>query len=137
MGILATLLGRKTPRVQPVHIDDANFVVEVLRSERPVVLDIWSDGCGPCRMLEPIIMDLAAKYDGRVKVAEANAAEAPHTAARLGVLGTPTVLFFKGRREVERVVGFVGMRYLQEIVEAELLSPDADARVKALSEPRK
>jgi hypothetical protein len=53
------------------------------------------------------------------------------------VLGTPTVLFFKGRREVERVVGFVGMRYLQEIVEAELLSPDADARVKALSEPRK
>ena len=136
MGILATLLGRKTPRVQPVHIDDANFVVEVLRSERPVVLDIWSDGCGPCRMLEPIIMDLAAKYDGRVKVAEANAAEAPHTAARLGVLGTPTVLFFKGRREVERVVGFVGMRYLQEIVEAELLSPDADARVKALSEPR-
>jgi len=137
MGILATLLGRKTPRVQPVHVDDANFVVEVLRSERPVVLDIWSDGCGPCRMLEPIIMDLAAKYDGRVKVAEANAAEAPHTAARLGVLGTPTVLFFKGRREVERVVGFVGMRYLQEIVEAELLSPDADARVKALSEPRK
>jgi len=136
MGILATLLGRKTPRVQPVHVDDANFVVEVLRSERPVVLDIWSDGCGPCRMLEPIIMDLAAKYDGRVKVAEANAAEAPHTAARLGVLGTPTVLFFKGRREVERVVGFVGMRYLQEIVEAELLSPDADARVKALSEPR-
>jgi thioredoxin 1 len=123
MGILATLLGRKTPRVQPVHIDDANFVVEVLRSERPVVLDIWSDGCGPCRMLEPIIMDLAAKYDGRVKVAEANAAEAPHTAARLGVLGTPTVLFFKGRREVERVVGFVGMRYLQEIIEAELLSP--------------
>jgi len=123
MGILATLLGRKTPRVQPVHVDDANFVVEVLRSERPVVLDIWSDGCGPCRMLEPIIMDLAAKYDGRVKVAEANAAEAPHTAARLGVLGTPTVLFFKGRREVERVVGFVGMRYLQEIIEAELLSP--------------
>ena len=123
MGLLATFLGRKTPRVQPVHIDDANFVAEVVRSELPVVLDIWSEGCGPCRMLEPIIMDLAVKYDGRVKVAEANAAAAPHTAARLGVLGTPTVVFFKDRREVERVVGFVGSQYLQEVVEAELLPP--------------
>ncbi len=121
MGLLATLLGRGTPRVQPVHVDDSSFVAEVLRSDLPVVLDVWSDGCGPCRMLEPIIMDLAVKYEGRVKVAEANAAQAPATAARLGVLGTPTVLFFKGRREVERVVGFVGSRYLEEIVEAELL----------------
>jgi thioredoxin 1 len=122
MGLLARLLGGKAPRVQPVHVDDSNFVAEVLRSEQPVVLDVWSEGCGPCRMLEPVIMDLAAKYDGRVKVAEANAAKARHTAARLGVLGTPTVLFFKDRQEVERVVGFVGSRYLEEIVEAELLT---------------
>jgi thioredoxin-like negative regulator of GroEL len=121
MGLLATLLGKNPPRVQPVHVDDTNFMAEVVRSDLPVVLDVWSEGCGPCRMLEPLIMDLAAKYDGRVKVAEVNAAEAPHAVSRLGVLGTPTVVFFKGRREVERVVGFVGSRYLQEIVDAELL----------------
>lgn len=121
MGLLSRLFGGAKPRVQPVHVDDASFIREVLRTELPVLLDVWSPGCGPCQMLEPIVMDLAARYEGRVKVAELNAAEASRTAARLGVMGTPTVLFFKGSREVERVVGFVGERYLREIVDAELL----------------
>jgi thioredoxin 1 len=72
-------------------------------------------------MLEPIVMTLAGRYEGRVKVAEMNAAGAPWAAGRLGVMGTPTVVFFKDGREVERVVGFVGERYLAEIVETELL----------------
>jgi thioredoxin 1 len=121
MGLLSKLFGPRAPRVQPAHVDDASFVSEVLRSELPVVLDVWSPGCGPCRMLEPIVMDLASAYRGRVKVAEMNAAEAGRTAARYGVLGTPTVLFFDRGREVERVVGFVGERYLREVIEAELL----------------
>ena len=70
-------------------------------------------------------MDLATDYAGRVKVAELNAAEAGHTAARYGVMGTPTVLFFARGREVERVVGFVGSRYLREVIEAELLGRGA------------
>lgn len=121
MGILSRLFGPAAPKVQPVHVDDASFVREVARSDLPVVLDVWSPGCGPCRMLEPIVMDLAAAYQGRVKVAELNAAEAGEYAARLGVMGTPTVLFFRRGREVHRVTGFVGSRYLREVIDAELL----------------
>jgi thioredoxin-like negative regulator of GroEL len=66
-------------------------------------------------------MDLATDYAGRVKVVEVNAAEAGRTAARYGVMGTPTVLFFRKGREVERVVGFVGSNYLREVVDTELL----------------
>jgi thioredoxin 1 len=121
MGLLDVLRGKRSPKVQPTHVDDGSFLTEVLRAGQPVVLDVWSPGCGPCAMMDPIVMDLASAYQGRVKVAELNAGEAPGTAARLGVMGTPTVLFFKGGREVHRVVGFVGSRYLREVVEAELL----------------
>jgi len=128
MGLLDKLFGPKTPPIQPVRVDDRNFVAEVGRSDMPVVLDVWSPGCGPCRMLEPVLMSVAKRYEGRVKVAEMNAAGAPWATARLGVLGTPTVLFFRKGREVERVVGFVGERYIAEVVEAELLPPAAEAR---------
>lgn len=121
MGLLAKLFGPSTPKVQPVHIDDDNFIQEVARSELPVVLDVWSPGCGPCQMMEQIIMDLATAYQGKVRVAEMNAAEAMAYSARLGVMGTPTVVFLKKGREVHRVTGFVGSRYLREVVEAELL----------------
>jgi thioredoxin 1 len=123
MGFLDKLFGARAPRVQPVHVDDGNFIAEVARSQLPTVLDVWSPGCGPCAMLEPIVMDLATAYQGRVKVAEMNAAEAGGASARLGVMGTPTVLFFKKGREVHRVVGFVGSRYLREIIDSELIAP--------------
>lgn len=121
MGLLSRLFGTGAPKVMPVHVDDSTFASEVTRSDLPVVLDVWSPGCGPCQMMEPIVVSLAGKYQGRVKVAELNAAESGATAARLGVMGTPTILFFKGRREVDRVVGFVGERYLAEVVDEELL----------------
>ncbi len=125
MGLLSKLFGPPAPKVQPVHVDDENFIEEVARSALPVVLDVWSPGCGPCQMLEPIVMDLAGAYQGRVKVAEMNAAEAMEYTARLGVMGTPTVVFLKKGREVHRVVGFVGSRYLREVVDAELLGVTA------------
>jgi len=121
MGILSSLFAPKTPKVMPVHVDARNFADEVLRSDLPVVLDVWGPGCSPCRMLEPIVVDVATRYQGRVKVAEMNAAESGAIAARLGVMSTPTLLFFRGRREVERVTGFVGERFIREIVESELL----------------
>jgi thioredoxin 1 len=122
MGLLDKLFGARAPRVQPVHVDDENFVTEVARSKLPMVLDVWSPGCGPCAQLEPIVMDLATAYQGRVKVAEMNAAEAREYTARLGVMGTPTVLFFKKGREVHRITGFVGSRYLREVIDTELIS---------------
>jgi thioredoxin 1 len=125
MGFLSKLLGAKAPKVMPVHVDAANFGAEVLRSDLPVLLDVWGPGCGPCRMLEPIIVDVATRYQGRVRVAEMNAAESGALAAQLGVMGTPTLIFFRGRREVERVTGFVGERYIREIIESELLDAPA------------
>ncbi|HEX9240913.1 MAG TPA: thioredoxin domain-containing protein [Anaeromyxobacter sp.] len=125
MSLLGKLFGSRAPRVQPTHVDDASFAAEVLRSDLPVVVDVWSPGCAPCKMLEPVVMDLASDYAGRVKVTELNAAEARRTAARYGVMGTPTVLFFRNGREVERVSGFVGSRYLREIVDSELIAAPA------------
>ena len=121
MGLLSSLFSPKPPPVMPVHVDARNFAREVLRSDLPVVLDIWGPGCSPCKMLEPIVVSVATRYQGRVKVAEMNAAESGAVAAQLGVMGTPTLLFFKGRCEVEWVSGFVGERYIREIIDSELL----------------
>ena len=120
MGLLSRLFGGD-PKAMPVHVDDSNFEREVLRSDLPVMLDVWGPGCVPCQHLEPIVMRLAGRYQGRVKVAELNAAAAPRTAARLEVQGTPTVVFFRKRREVERAVGFKGEAWLDEVIQTDLL----------------
>ncbi|MGI5864192.1 MAG: thioredoxin family protein [Myxococcales bacterium] len=121
MGLLTKLFGPKEPEVWPVHIDDSNFESEVLRSQQPVMLDVWGPGCAPCKKLEPVIINMAKRYHGRVKVAEVNAAAAPRTMEKLGVMGTPTVVYFRDGHEVERVVGFRGELYHQEIIETDLL----------------
>lgn len=124
MGFFAKLMGLEPP-VLPVHVDDTNFEAEVLRAEMPVMLDVWGPGCAPCKQLEPIVIGLTKRYQGRVKVAELNAAEAPRAARSLGVQGTPTVLYFRNRREVERVVGFRGELYHDEIIRTDLLGERA------------
>jgi thioredoxin-like negative regulator of GroEL len=121
MSLLAKLFGPKEPEVWPVHVDDSNFDSEVVRSQEPVMLDVWGPGCAPCKKLEPVVLSMAKRYRGRVKVAEVNAAAAPRTMEKLGVMGTPTVVYFREGREVERVVGFRGELYHEEIIETELL----------------
>lgn len=122
MGFFEKLFGPGQPVVPPVHVDDDNFRDEVLRSKEPVLLDVWSDGCAPCRQLEPIVLKLSAAYQGKVKVAEVNAAQAPKAMRKLGVMGTPTVIYFRRGREVERVVGVRGEHYHREVIEARLLA---------------
>lgn len=126
MGLFERIFGRRAPRAMPVHIDDDNFEEEVLRARLPVMLDVWGPDCAPCLQLEPIVMRLAGRYQGRVKVAEVNAAAAPRTMRLLHVRGTPTVIYFRGRSEVERVVGFRSEPYHEEIILSELL-PDERA----------
>ncbi len=127
MGFWTKLLGLE-PQKLPVHIDDDNFEQEILRSDMPVVLDAWGPGCMPCKHLEPIIISLNEQYGDRVKVAELNVAAAPRAASRLRVRGTPTVIYFRGRREVERVVGLRGELYHRQIIEEDLLDePSEDA----------
>lgn len=128
MGLISKLFA-VTPRKMPVHVTDENFREEVLESELPVLLDVWGPDCVPCQQLAPVIMALAARYDGRVKVAELNASESPRTARRLGVQGTPTVVYLRRGHEVERTVGFRGQRWHEEIIETEMLGAPAAAPV--------
>ena len=110
MGLLGKLLGI-VPKQPPVHINDENFEREVLQAQEPVLLDIWSPQCGPCKMLEPIMMELAATYDGRVKVCEMGVHAAPMAASKLGVRATPTVVYLQSGKELDRVAGFRGSLY--------------------------
>lgn len=122
MGWLTQLLGLESSGPAEVHsITDANFKKEVLHSELPVLLDVWSDGCGPCKMLEPVVLELSKKYRGRLKVAEVNVARAPKAVAKLRVTGTPTVLYFHRGHVRERVVGYRAMHYHREYLDHELL----------------
>ncbi len=105
---------KSTPKVDPVHVTDANYKEIVGGSDIPVLLDVWGPGCAPCVKLMPTIQALASKYDGAVKVGELNAAEAPATAAKLKVRGTPTVLLIKKGHVVERIVGFRPQVFLEQ-----------------------
>ena len=90
---------------QPVTVTDATFETEVERSPLPVLLDMWAPWCGPCRMVGPVVEELAKEMAGRVRVAKLNVDENPATAARYHVQSIPTLLVLKNGREIERIVG--------------------------------
>lgn len=128
MGWLTKMLGLETAGPGNVrNITDENYQREVVRSELPVLLDVWSDGCGPCKLLEPVVIELSKQFDGRLKVAEINAGQAPKTMRKLGISGTPTVLYFHRGRIVERVVGYRALHYHRDFLENELL-PNIEPR---------
>jgi thioredoxin 2 len=89
----------------PATVTDATFAAEVEHSPLPVLLDLWAAWCGPCRMIAPVVEELATELAGRVRVAKLNVDENPATAARFGVRSIPTLLVLRGGREVDRIVG--------------------------------
>ena len=116
MGILGKLFG-STPKKQPTHLTDANFLAEVTNSPLPVIIDVWGSSCAPCKQLEPVMMELAGVYDGKIRVCEMNAESAPRSCARLQIRGTPTVVYLRGGKELDRVVGFRSSLYHHQAVE--------------------
>jgi thioredoxin 2 len=90
---------------RPVTVTDATFAAEVERSPLPVLLDAWAPWCGPCRMVAPVIEELATEMAGRVRFAKLNVDENPATAARFAIQSIPTLLVLKGGQEVDRIVG--------------------------------
>ena len=92
---------------QPFAVSDQNFQQEVLESDTPVLVDFWAEWCAPCRMIAPIVEELAAEYDGKVKFAKLDVDSNPETAMKYGVRSIPTLLVFRGGQPVEQVVGAV------------------------------
>ncbi len=101
-----------------LEVSDATFDEEVLRSEQPVLVDFWAVWCGPCRALAPMVDSLATTYTGKLKVAKMNVDENGATPSRYGIRGIPTLLFFKGGKVADQVVGYVPQNVIEEKVAA-------------------
>lgn len=104
-----------------VTFTDQNFETEVLKSESPVVVDFWAPWCGPCRIVSPIIEDLAKEYDGKVKVGKLNVDDNPHMAGHYGVMSIPSVIFFKKGQAVKTMIGAQAKENYKKTIE-EVLS---------------
>ena len=108
----------------PLHLTDVTFEKEVLESDLPVLVDFWAPWCGPCRMVAPMIKELAAEFDGRMVVAKINTDENSETAIKYGIMSIPSMIIFKDGQEAERMIGARPKQALAEALETFLSSPE-------------
>jgi thioredoxin 1 len=109
-----------TSDAEPIHVTDESFDEVVLKSPVPAMVDFWAPWCGPCRMIAPIVEDLAQEYDGRAVIAKINTDENFRVTSELGIMGIPTLILFKDGEEVDRVVGFAPRKVLEQKLKAVL-----------------
>ncbi len=103
---------------KPTAVSDGDFDAEVLQADVPVLVDFWADWCGPCKMVAPVVEELASDYDGKVKFAKVDVDANPVIAGTYGIRSIPTLLFFKNGKPVQQVVGAVPKHVLQEEIDA-------------------
>jgi thioredoxin 1 len=101
-----------------VHLTDANFEDEVIRSETPVLVDFWAEWCGPCRIIGPVVEDLADEFAGRVRVGKLNVDEHPAVAEKFGIRGIPALLLFKDGEIAGQAVGVRPKAELRKLIES-------------------
>lgn len=103
-----------------LHISDSDFDEKVIRSATPVLVDFWAEWCGPCRIIGPVLEDLAPEYKGRLAIAKINVDDNRETATRYGVSGIPTLILFKEGEAVDRQVGALPKPKLKEWIDRKL-----------------
>jgi thioredoxin 1 len=91
---------------KPVEINEAAFSDKVLKASSPVMVDFWAPWCGPCRMVAPVVEELAGEYEGKVGFVKVNVDENPKLASQYGVMSIPTLMVFKGGQPVDTIIGF-------------------------------
>ncbi|MGA2330791.1 MAG: thioredoxin [Syntrophales bacterium] len=103
-----------------IQFTDANFDQEVLKSERPVLVDFWAPWCGPCRAVGPVVEDLAEAYKGRVKVGKINIDDNPKTATTYGVMSIPTLILFNKGDIMDKLIGLSPKERLEGLIKKAL-----------------
>jgi thioredoxin 1 len=102
--------------MKPIDITDATFAKEVLESPLPVLIDFWAVWCGPCRMIAPIVEEIASEYEGSLKVGKVDVDANPEISMNYGIRGIPTLMVFKGGKVVEQIIGAMPKRTMLDRV---------------------
>ena len=93
--------------MDPMEFTDANFEQEVLKADKPVLIDFWAVWCGPCKMIAPFVKEIASEYEGKVKVGKVDVDNNPQISVTYGIRSIPTLLIFKGGKVVDQIIGAV------------------------------
>jgi thioredoxin 1 len=101
----------------PIELTDDNFEAEVLKSDKPVLVDFWAVWCGPCRMVGPIVEEISKDYEGKLRVGKLNVDDNNRTASQYGIMSIPSLLFFRAGQVVDQVVGAVPKKLLTDKVD--------------------
>jgi thioredoxin 1 len=104
----------------PITVTDTSFKEEVLDAELPVLVDFWAAWCSPCKMIAPIVEELASRYDGQLKVAKVDVDANPITPGMFGIMSIPTLMVFRGGKAEERIVGYQPKQALEAKLQAVL-----------------
>ena len=114
------MFGETLVSEQIAHVTDDSFETEVLQSSQPVLVDYWAEWCGPCKMIAPVLDEIAGEYAGKVKIAKLNIDDNPNTPPRYGIRGIPTLMLFKDGEVEATKVGAVSKSQLTAFIDSNL-----------------